>query len=244
MKLGKGLAIGAGTLVVVAGIAGYLVLGKLGRLIERGVETEGPPLTRTSVSLGGAHVSIFNGEGSLSNLRIGNPPGFSDNPAFDLGKVAIKVDTRTLTSKIVHLKSVVVDGPQLLAEFDAQGRSNLGAILDNVKAATRGGGGGGSSGGSSGGETRMIIDEFRFENAQARALAPALKLDKTLKLPPIVLHDLGAKQGGLAAADIANQLMRPVVDTTVRAATQEYVKAQRDKLGDKAKDKLLDKLFH
>lgn len=241
MKLGRGLALGAGALVVVAGVAGYVVLGKLGRLIEQGVETEGPPLTRTSVSLGGAHVSIFNGEGSLSNLRIGNPQGFSDNPAFDLGKVAIKVDTRTLTSKVVHLKSVVVDGPQLLAEFDAQGRSNLGAILDNVKAAAGRGGGGG--GGSSGGETKMIIDEFRFENAQARALAPALKLDKTLKLPPIVLHNLGAKQGGLAAADIANQLLRPVIDTTVHAATQEYVKAQRDKLGDKAKDKLFGKLF-
>ena len=87
----------------------------------------------------------------------------------------------------------------------------------------------------------------RLITQQARALAPALKLDKTLKLPPVVLKNLGAKQGGAAAADIANQVLRPIVDATVGAATREYVKAQRDKLGDKAKDKAreeLDKLFN
>ena len=96
--------------------------------------------------------------------------------------------------------------------------------------------------------TEALQREFSlsFENAEARALAPSLNLDKTLKLPPVVLKDLGAKQGGAAAADIANQVLRPIVDATVSAATREYVKAQKDKLGSKAKDKAkeeLDKLF-
>jgi len=122
------------------------------------------------------------------------------------------------------------------------GRNNLKAILNHVKAAA--GGSGKSSGGAAGGgETRMIIDEFRFQNAEARALAPSLNLDKTLKLPPVVLKNLGARQGGAAASDIANQILRPIVDATVHAATQEYVKAQREKLGNKAKEQVLDKLF-
>jgi hypothetical protein len=243
-KTGSRLAIAGGVVVLLVAIAAIAVLGQLGRLIERGVEEHGPGLTGTEVSLGGASVSIFDGEGELSNLRIDNPEGYSDDRAFDLGRIRIVVDPKSVASDVVRIRSLVVDGPKLLAEFDANGRNNLKTILNHVKAAA--GGGAGSSKDSSGSGKRMIIDEFRFENAEARALAPALKLDKTLKLPPIVLKNLGAKQGGAQAADIANQILRPIVDATVTAATREYVSAQRGKVEDKAKEKAreeLDKLF-
>jgi uncharacterized protein involved in outer membrane biogenesis len=244
-KTASRLALSGVVLAFIVAIAVFVVLGRLGRLIESGVETHGPGLTGTDVALGGASVSIFSGEGELTNLRIGNPEGFSNDRAFDLGRIKITVDPKSVMSDVIHIRQVVVDGPRLLAEFDAKGRNNLKTILNHVKAAA-GGASGSKASSSSGGGKRMIIDEFRFENAQARALAPAFKLDKTLKLPPVVLKDLGAKQGGAAAADIANQVMRPIVDATVAAATREYVKAQRDKLGGQAKDKAkeeLNKLF-
>jgi uncharacterized protein involved in outer membrane biogenesis len=238
-KTSRRLAIAAGILGVVVGIGVALVLDQLGRLIERGVEEHGPGLTGTEVSLGGASVSIFDGSGELTDLRIGNPEGYSDDRAFDLGRIAIVIDPKSVASDVVRIRSLVVDGPKLLAEFDPAGRNNLKAILNHVKAAA---GGGGASKTGSGGGKKIIIDEFRFENAEARALAPSLKLDKTLKLPPVVLKNLGAKQGGAAAGDIASQVLRPIVDATVAAATKEYVDAQRGKLEDKAKDKAKDEL--
>jgi hypothetical protein len=241
-KVASRFAIFGAVLLVAVGIAAALVLGQLGRLIEDGVESHGPGLTGTDVALGGASVSIFSGEGELTNLRIDNPDGYSDDRAFDLGRVRIAVDPASLASDVIHIRTLVVDGPKLLAEFNPEGRNNLRQIMDHVKAAARSTGGT-STKADAGPQKKLIIDEFRFENAEARALAPAFKLDKTLKLPPVVLKNLGAKQGGAAAADIANQILRPVVDATVTAATREYVKAQRDKLGDKAKDSLRDKLF-
>ena len=232
-----------GSVLVIVGVAAVVVLGQLGRLIEEGVETQGPQLTGTEVALGGASVSIFSGEGELKGLSIANPEGFSDDNAFDLGRIRIAVDPKSLTTDVIRIKSLVVDGPKLLAEFDASGHSNLKAIMNHVRAAAAGGARSSSKGDSGGGGKKMIIDEFRFENAEARALAPALRLDKTLKLPPVVLKNLGARQGGAAASDIANQILRPVVDATVKAASREYLKAQRDKLGTQAKEKLVDKLF-
>jgi hypothetical protein len=245
-KTGSRIALIAGALVLVVGIGLAVVLGQLGRLIEKGVESGGPPVTGTDVSLGSARVSIFSGEGSLNGLRIANPKGFSDGDAFNLGRVAIAIDPKSVTSDVVHIRSVVIDGPQLLAEFDEAGHSNLGAILDHVKKVAGGGGSGGSGGGGSGGEKRLMIDEFRFENAQARALAPAFKLDKTLKLKPLVLKNLGGRSGA-SASEIVQQVMRPIVDNTVKAATAEYVDARRAQLGDKAKAQAkekLNKLFH
>lgn len=242
------IAIAGVALVAVLAAGAAIFLGQLGRLIEEGVERHGPGLTGTDVALGSASVSLFSGEGELTNLRIGNPEGYSDDRAFDLGRVKIAIDPKSVASDVIHIRQLVVDGPKLLAEFDPAGRNNLKAIMNHVKAAAGGGTSTSkSSARDSGGGKKMIIDEFRFENAEARALAPSLKLDKVLKLPPVVLKNLGAKQGGAAAADIASQVLKPIVDATVAAATKEYVKAQKDKLGDKAKDKAkeeLNKLFH
>ena len=240
-KTASRFAIAGGVLVAALVVAAVVVLGQLGRLIERGVETHGPGLTGTDVALGSARVSIFSGEGELTNLRIGNPEGYSDDRAFDLGRIKIAIDPKSVASDVIRIRQIVVDGPRLLAEFDPNGRNNLKTILNHVKAAA--GGGTRTSQDSAGdGGKRMIIDEFRFENAEARALAPSLKLDKTLKLPPVVLKNLGARQGGAAAADIANQILRPIVDATVGAATREYVRAQRGKVEQKAKDKAKDEL--
>lgn len=241
-KTGSRIAIVGGVLVLAVVIAASVVLGQLGRLIERGVESEGPGLTGTSVALGGASVSIFSGEGELQGLRIGNPKGFSDDNAFDLGRIRIAIDPASVTTDVVRVKSLVVDGPRLLAEFDASGRNNLGAILNHVRSVS-GGTARSGGGGSGGAQKKLIIDEFRFENAEARVLAPALNLDKSVKLPPVVLKNLGARQGGAAAGDIASQMLRPIVESTVQAAKREYVKAQRDKLGEKAKESLFDNLL-
>ena len=236
------VAIFGGAVVVIVVAAAVVVLGQLGRLIERGVEDHGPGLTGTEVALGGASVSIFSGEGELTDLRIGNPQGYSDDRAFDLGRIKVAIDPKSIASDVIRVRQVVVDGPRVLAEFDANGRNNLKAILNHVKAAAGGGTSTTREAKASGPGKKLIIDEFRFENAEARALAPQFKLDKTLKLPPIVLKNLGAKQGGAAAADIANQVLRPIVDATVQAATREYVAAQRGKLEDKARDKAKDQL--
>ena len=236
------VAIGAGVFVVLVAIVAVVVLGQLGRLIERGVETAGPRITGTEVSLGSARVSIFDGNGALKRLRIGNPDGFSSDEAFDLGEIALAIDTRSLAGDVVHIRSVVIDNPRLVAEFDAAGRSNLDTIMGHVRAVSRGGSKG-KAAEESGAGTKMIIDEFRFENAEVQALAPAFGVNKALKLPPVVLRNLGAKQGGAAASDIANQVMRPIVEVAVEAAMRETVAAQRGKLEDKAKEQLLDKVF-
>lgn len=237
-KTGSRLLIAGGAVLALVVIAAVVVLGQLGRLIEHGVETAGPRITGTDVSLGSAHVSIFDGEGSLNRLHVGNPDGFTSKRAFDLGEIAIVVDTKSVASDVIRISSIVVDGPELVAEFDAGGRSNLNLILEHAKSVSRSTKGAAKSEASAE-ETKLIVDEFRFVGAQVQVLAPSLGLDKSLKLNPVVLKGLGAKQGGAAAADIAAQVMRPVVEAALQAAMQEYVAVQRDK----AKDQLLDKLF-
>lgn len=227
----KKLGIAAGVLLAILVIVVGVVFGQLGRLIKRGVETAGPPITGTAVTLGSAHVSVFDGDGALHHLRIANPQGYSDADAFDLSDIALSVDPKSVTGGVIHVRSIVIDGPELLAEFNAAGRSNLDAILEHVRA----GSGGGSSGKAGGKEVRLIVDEFRFVNAKMRALAPAYKLDKTLTLPAIELKNIGARQGGVTPSQLATEILRPVIGAAAQAAAAEYLKAQGGNL--------LDRLF-
>jgi hypothetical protein len=144
---------------------------------------------------------------------------------------------------VVRVKSLVVDGPELLAESDAAGRTNLQAILDHARAAGGGRGAGAQKSAGGGEGTKLIVEEFRFQNARLRVLAPAYKVDETVELPPIVLRNVGTAQGGLAPAELAKQLLRPVIDEAIRAAAKRTLGKQRDKLEEKAKEELFDKLL-
>ncbi len=233
----KKLGIVAGVVLILLGGGLYWVYGHLGALIKRGVETAGPAVTGTPVSLSSARVSIFSGEGALHGLRIANPKGYSDEDAFNLSDIALSIDPKSVASGVVHVRSIVIDGPRLLAEFDAAGRSNLDAILAHARGASGGGGGGGGGGsgsGKGGAEVRLIVDSFRFVNGQVRVRAEAYKLDKLVAIPPIEMKGIGGKQG-IPASQLATELMRPVVGAAARAAVNEYAKAQGGSL--------LDKLF-
>ena len=232
----KKLLIVGGVLVALLAITVVVVYGQLGSIIKRGIETAGPPITGTPVHLSSARVSIFSGEGALRGLRIGNPKGFSDADAFDLSHIALAIDPKSVTAAVIHVRSIVIDGPLLLAEFDAAGHSNLDAILAHVKGAAGSGGGGGKSGGP---EPRLIVDEFRFVNAQVRAQAPAYQLDKVVPLPAVELKNIGAHQGGVTPSQLASEVMKPIISAAAQTAANEYLKAQGGRLG----DKLLDRFF-
>jgi len=227
--------IAAGVVVVLAIIA-VVFFGQLGRIIKHGVETYGPQITGTPVSLGGARVSIFSGAGSLSSLEVDNPKGYTTERAFELGTIAIVIEPRSVTSDVIHIKSLVIDGAALVAEFNAEGHNNLNDILQHAQDTA-----GhtpppppGKQG--SGPAKKMIIDEFRFTNAEVRAVAAPFKLDRKLKITDVERAHLGGKAGA-TAADIAVQVLRPVIENAVHAAAQEYLKAKGGELGNKLLDR-------
>ena len=240
-RTGKGVLGGAAALAVVIAIGAYWVLNNLGRLVEDAVETHGPPVTGTEVTLAGAMISIFSGEGTLRGLHVGNPEAYAEDYAFELGRISVAVDVKSVTGDVIHVRSIVVDSPKLIAEFDAAGGSNLKAILDHARRGARRGAASKDASGRP--APKLIIDSFQFLNAEVRAVAPAYGVDERLTLKRIELKNLGAKQGGAAIGDIAEQVLRPVVDAAVQAALQKVVARQRGKLEDQAREALVDKLF-
>ena len=212
------LIVGGLVIVLVVAAVIFLFTG-LGAAIKAVVEGVGSRATQSDVHLASADVSLTSGEGVLKGLVVGNPKGFSTPSAIELGEIRVKLDTSTVTSDVVVIKEIVIDGPSLTYEV-GPGGSNIGVIQDNVAAFGGGtekqspGGGAASAGTQKPAKqtkaegTKLIIESLVIKNGHVGVSASFLG-GKALgaSLPEIRLHDIGKASGGATTAEVAKQVL-------------------------------------
>ena len=84
-------------LVIVVVLLVLLYVGAtffVGSLAKSAINRYGPQLTQTKVTLAVAQVSPLSGNGTLSGLFVGNPPGWSSDKAFSFAKIHVEVVSR------------------------------------------------------------------------------------------------------------------------------------------------------
>ena len=214
--------------VVIAVVGGVLYFS--GDVVKAAVEKLGPEMTKAKVTLDKVDLSLTSGEGSLSGLFVGNPSGFKTPSAFKLGKIAVKVDTGTVTSDTVVIKSIKIDAPDVTYEL-AGGGSNLDALQKNVNAYTGGGGGGGKSEGGK----KLIIEDLVIQNGKVNVSASFLQ-GKSLSapLPTIHLTNIGKDSGGASPGEVAKK----IIDSITAAATKAVQPLNLDDMAKKAGEAL------
>ena len=260
----KKVLIVVGVLVVLFGGALLFLFTNLGEIIRRAVSTYGSEATQTSVSLKEADLSVTSGEGRLGGLKVANPKGFTAPSAFEVSNVSLKIDTASLSSDVVLVREVLIEGPQVTFELGPDLKSNLQQIQDAVSAYTkgdddgggkRGGGkgggqGGGAGDGSGGGNGKsggksddklFIIDNLVIRGGRV-TLASSIGGDrsKSVDLPEIRLTDIGKDGGGATGAQVAKIVLEKLTRSSINAAAsgelESAAKGLLDKLGDGVKD--------
>ena len=195
--------------VVVIGLVGFLVYvySSLGSIIKDAVEEYGHRYTGVAVTLTKVELAPESGQGELSGLVIGNPHGYKADAAFNLDRISINIDLRSITEETIVIKSIVVDGPNVTYEFGDNG-SNVDRIGKNVeKAAAESGSGEPKPDDGSG--KKMVIESLVISNGKVSVSHPLLK-DKKLAshLPTIRLNDIGKnKKNGATPAEVVDKIM-------------------------------------
>ena len=122
--------------------------------------------------------------------------------------------------------------------------NNLQAILDNVEAAAPADEGAADKGPG----TKLIIDDFRFQNGEVNLTLPAIG-QRTAKIPDVRLTGIGRKTNGATAGEAAKQILDPIVRRSLRAmtgiSTEDLQKLGREKMDDvlkEGKDKAMKEL--
>ncbi len=234
------LVIGAVVVVAVV-IVIVVVLLNLGSAIKTVVERVGSDATQAKVTLGSADVALASGTGTLRDLTIGNPAGFTSDHAIRLGQISVTLDIASVKSNPIVIKEIVVGAPQITYEFGPNG-SNLDALKRNVAAYTGAGGGSAPKQSDEAGGRRLVIENLYIRDGRVDVRASFLKDENAgTTLPEIRLRDIG-KQGGTAtgasAAEVTQQVIAAIANASRSAVGKMDVAGIQDALKSGAEDAL------
>jgi len=212
-------------------VIAVIVIMNLGSGVKATIEALGPKITQSDVSLGAAKISLMSGEGSFKALRIGNPEGFSAEPAMSLGEISFALDTATLSSEVIVVESLRIIAPEITLE-SGRGGSNLDKLQENIQsymgASTE------SSGAENSADVSVIIKDLLITDGKlSYRLSGSPALD--LPLPELHLMNIGEPGQGVSIA----QASAKIIHAISRSATKEAFKSGSLKdMGSALKDRI------
>ena len=103
MKKAKKILLGVGIGLLVLIVVAVIVVGLfLGKIVKAGVNTVGPKLTQTTLTVDAVDVSLLTGSATVKNLVVGNPEGYKAPNAISVGLTAVSASPMSvLSDKIV-----------------------------------------------------------------------------------------------------------------------------------------------
>ena len=188
----------------------------LGSVVKAAVNKIGPRITQTKVELASASLSPMSGAGTLNGLYVGNPTGWSSDKAFYLGTIHVDVKPFSIFGSHIVLNEVIIDNPEFVYETKLVA-SNIGDLLKNIEEAV---GGKKDDAADKKDESPTKFEVKRFVLQNGRVTLGVGGAAMTLPMPPITLNDLGTKEGGITANQLAFAVMRSVTTSVVTASTQ------------------------
>ena len=200
-------------LLITAGTLGYLYLS-LNGFVKKQVETVGPRITRTSVSLDSAILSPFSGNGKLMGLIIGNPEGFTHSAALKAPGISISVDKKSLLSRTIVINEILIIRPEIFLEGTLTG-TNLMKLIGNIKGY---GGSGQDRKGDQNSPRKYIVKRVLITAPRLNVSASLLKanIGQTVPLSDISLNNVGSDGSGISAAELSVQIMVPLLTNALR----------------------------
>ena len=210
------LGIGIGFLLVLVLV--FVVLGFfLGDVVKTGINTVGPRVTQTALSVDSVGVRPLLGWVSLNNFILGNPQEYlaKATNAISVGKVAVSVEPFSVLSDKIVVKNLEVHDAVIDFVGNPIGANNLKKIQDNVNAFTGGAKPAGTNAPAKpAGEKpakKLEVDNILITGAKVRFNGT------TLPLPDIHLTDLGKGKDGITPAELFADILDQISLGTVKA---------------------------
>ena len=201
MKLGPIIATVVLVLLLAVGGGVYYFITTLDSLVKSGIETYGSQIVGTPVRVGSVKIALKSGRGTIRNLRIGNPQGFSSNDVFSLGEITLDIDPGSITGEPVVVDEIVIRAPIVNFEVDAKGGSNIEVIKKNVSryqgsSSSSSGGGGAGDGAGTSSAPLMRVSRLTFEEGKVATDASAIGgTQQQIELPPLEMTNVGGSKG-------------------------------------------------
>jgi hypothetical protein len=189
----------------------------IGPIVKTAASVGGPKALGVPVSVGDVKLNALAGNLTVSQVKVGNPQGYSDKDAFAVDKVEVGLNMRSLLSDTIVVRKIQIDAPAISFE-SKDGKSNFDAIMANAKKASE----------EEKKQTdkkkkpgkKVVIEEFSLNSAKV-SFASGMTLGKalTIPLPSVTVRDIGKASGGASAVEALTEVINGIVGGLTQAVT-------------------------
>lgn len=213
MKLAKiALGVGGG-LVVLLVLVVVIAFISIDKIAKASVEKGTAYALAVPTSLSSADVGIFDGTFKMQGLQIDNPEGYDSPFFFRLESGSVEVSLDSLTSDVVTLPKLHLTDIDIHLDR-AKGKTNVSAILDNLKRFESGEPGSDAEPAEKKDGKKFIVNEIIITNVTTHVhLLPLGGQLSTTKLivPEIVLKDVGSAGDPVSLAELSNIITKAIL---------------------------------
>lgn len=242
----KKIILGIVVVILIVLVASVVVVGAhLGQIIKAGVETAGPKITQTPVTVDAVNVSLLGGSAGVKGLMLGNPPGYKSPQAISIGTAAVSLSPGSIFSDKVVIHSVELRSAEITFEGNPLGANNLTQIMSNVKpAAAAADNSTNAPAAATPAEKKaakkLEVDDLLITGARVHASITGLvNREISLTLPDIHLTGLGTGGDGITAADLTQKVLGEITAGTVKALASSVTELGKN-AADAAKNMVQD----
>jgi len=222
-------------LLVIIGV-GVFLYNSIDPIVKSAIEKYGSEITGTKVSVGSVDISLKSGLGTIRDVEVHNPKGFSSAAVFRLAEITVDLDVGSLKKDPIVVDEVIVLAPEVHVEVAANGQTNIGVVKDHVDAFRVGSAA--SRKQEAGYEKKFRIAMFRFEAGRVDADAVAVGAGAfEEEISPIRMQDVGGAQGGSPDA-IGKEVTNALLGAAKSVVTRELRNRAADRLEGNARKAL------
>jgi hypothetical protein len=209
-------------LIVIGGLFVYLY-NSIDSIVKNGIERYGTDVCGTKVSVGSVDISLKSGTGTIRDLHVSNPDGFSHDAAVELGDAKVVIDIGSINRDPIVITEIRVKTPLVSAEVDEKLGTNIGIIRGHVQRyQARAAKPAGKE--DAGFEKRIAIRSFVIEEGVLKGDATRVGREKgEWSMPPIELSNLGGERG--VRPEAMAKVISVALFTRAEQVAAEHVKA-------------------
>lgn len=205
--------------------AGFLVITfTMDSIVRSNIEKIGSEMTGTRVTVDGASISLFSGEGAITGFRVGNPEGYSTEHAMIMNDFFIRLDVKSLLSDEIIIEEIIITGPSVYVEQKLTG-NNLRTILNSInKAAPKK-----ASPDEKTSDTELLIRHFLLQDGTVN-LHTSIGGERSawVKMSTIELHDLGRGRERQAVEQIVAQIADRIITEALKSGAKSGTEQIKD----------------
>jgi len=203
-----GLALTAAVLFLLGSVT--YVLFDIDGVIRDTAQNAASSAYKVSATVDSATMSLKNGKGHISGVKIPNPPGFTAAIAIDMPQIDFTVDTGRPAAAVMSVAKAVIDKPRVTLEI-VDGRANLAVLRASARAwakravdAAKG--------------QRFVLENLWIQHGTLAFRADFAKGETDVPMPDTRIRDIGGKETGALPAELISAVTETLMTAVERAS--------------------------